>query len=37
MTRGLSQDLRELVVASVDAGMSCRAAASAIRWRQLVV
>jgi transposase len=45
MPRVLSQDLRERVVAAVDAGMSCRAAAarlgvsaaSAIRWRQLVV
>ena len=45
MPRVLSQDLRERVVAAVDGGMSCRAAAarfgvsaaSAIRWRQLVV
>src|SRR6478735_9657739 len=43
MPRVLSQDLR--VVAAIDGGMSCRAAAarfgvsaaSAIRWRQLVV
>ncbi len=43
MPRVLSQDLRERVVAAVDSGMSCRAAASrfgvsaasAIRWRQL--
>ena len=42
MPRVLSQDLRERVVAAVDGGMSCHAAAarfgvSAIRWRQLVV
>ena len=45
MPRVLSQDLRERVVAAIDSGMSCRAAAtrfgvsaaSAIRWRQLVV
>lgn len=45
MPRVLSQDLRERVVAAIDDGMSCRAAAarfgvsaaSAIRWRQLVV
>ncbi|MES2494425.1 MAG: IS630 family transposase [Pseudomonadota bacterium] len=45
MPRVLSQDLRERVVAAVDDGMSCRAAAarfgvsaaSAIRWRQLVL
>jgi len=42
MPRVLSQDLRERVVAAVDGGISCRAAAarfgaSAIRWRQLVV
>ncbi|RSU45652.1 hypothetical protein BRX43_18140 [Sphingomonas sp. S-NIH.Pt15_0812] len=45
MPRVLSQDLRERVVAATDGGMSCRAAAarfgvsaaSAIRWRQLVV
>jgi len=42
MGRALSLDLRERVVAAVDGGMSCRAAAarfgigvsSAIRWRQ---
>ncbi|WP_144037291.1 IS630 family transposase [Sphingomonas sp. TZW2008] len=45
MPRVLSQDLRERVVAAIAGGMSCRAAAarfgvsaaSAIRWRQLVV
>jgi transposase len=45
MPRVLSQDLRERVAAAIDGGMSCRAAAarfgvsaaSAIRWRQLVV
>ena len=45
MPQVLSQDLRERVVAAIDGGMSCRAAAarfgvsaaSAIRWRQLVV
>ncbi len=45
MPRVLSQDLRERVVAAIDGGMSCRAAAarfgvsaaSAIRWRQLVL
>ncbi|KQM38741.1 transposase [Sphingomonas sp. Leaf10] len=45
MPRVLSQDLRERVIAAIDGGMSCRAAvarfgvsaASAIRWRQLVV
>ena len=45
MPRVLSQDLREGVVAAVDGGMSCGvaaarfgvSAASAIRWRQLVV
>lgn len=45
MPRVLSQDLRERVVTAIDGGMSCRAAAarfgvsaaSAIRWRQLVV
>ncbi len=45
MPRVLSQDLRERVVAAVDSGMSCRqaavrfgvSAASAIRWRQLVL
>ena len=43
MARALSQDLRDRVVASVDGGLSCRAAAerfgvsasSAIRWQQL--
>ena len=43
MGRGLSQDLRDRVVAAIDGGMSCRgaavrfgvSAASAIRWRQL--
>jgi transposase len=43
--RVLSQDLRERVIAAVDGEMSCRAAAarfgvsaaSAIRWRQLVL
>ncbi len=45
MGRGLSQDLRDRVVAAVASGMSCRqaavrfgvSAASAIRWRQLVL
>ena len=45
MPRVLSQDLRERVVAAVEGGMSCRraaerfgvSAASAIRWRQLVL
>lgn len=45
MPRVLSQDLRERVVAAVEGGMSCRAAAerfgvsaaSAIRWRQLML
>lgn len=45
MTRTLSRDLRDRVVAAIEAGMSCRAAAirfgvsasSAIRWRQLAV
>lgn len=45
MPRVLSQDLRERVVAVIGGGMSCRAAAarfgvsaaSAIRWRQLVI
>lgn len=45
MGRGLSQDLRDRVVAAVASGMSCRQAAvrfgvnaaSAIRWRQLVL
>ena len=44
MGRMLSRDLRDRVVAAVEGGMSCRAAAerfgvsaaSAIRWRQLV-
>jgi len=43
MGRALSVDLRQRVVAAVDSGLSCRAAAarfgvsaaSAIRWRQL--
>ena len=43
MGRGLSQDLRDRVVAAVAGGVSCRqaalrfgvSAASAIRWRQL--
>ena len=43
MGRALSVDLREQVIAAVDGGLSCRAAAtqfgvsaaSAIRWRQL--
>ena len=42
MARTLSQDLRDRVVAAIDSGLSCRAAAarfgvsvsSAIRWRQ---
>lgn len=42
MARTLSQDLRDRVVAAIDGGMSCRAAAahfdvsisSAIRWRR---
>ena len=45
MARTLSQDLRDRVVAAIDGGMSCRAAAahfggqhpSAIRWRQLAL
>jgi transposase len=45
MPKVLSQDLRERVVAAVEGGMSCRgaaerfgvSAASAIRWRQLVL
>jgi transposase len=45
MARTLSQDLRDRVVATIDGGMSCRAAAahfdvsisSAIRWRRLVL
>lgn len=42
MARTLSQDLRDRVIAAIDGGLSCRAAAdrfgvsasSAIRWRQ---
>ncbi len=45
MGRALSIDLRERVIAAIDSGLSCRAAAtrfgvsaaSAIRWRQLRV
>jgi len=45
MSRALSVDLRERVVAAIDGGLSCRAAgarfgvsaASAIRWRQLTL
>ncbi|WP_367179600.1 helix-turn-helix domain-containing protein, partial [uncultured Sphingomonas sp.] len=45
MGRALSRDLRERVVAAVESGLSCRAAAvrfgvsaaSAIRWRQLAL
>lgn len=45
MARTLSQDLRDRVVAEIDGGLSCRAAAdrfgvsasSAIRWRQLAL
>lgn len=45
MARTLSQDLRDRVVAAIDGGLSCRAAAdrfgvsasSAIRWRQLAL
>ena len=45
MVRTLSQDLRDRVVAVIDGGMSCRAAAahfgvstsSAIRWRRLAL
>ena len=45
MGRALSRDLRDRVVAAVESGVSCRraaerfgvSAASAIRWRQLVV
>jgi transposase len=45
MARTLSQDLRDRVVAAIDGGMSCRAAAvhfgvstsSAIRWRCLAL
>lgn len=43
MTRTLSQDLRDRVVASIDGGLSCRSAAarlgvsvsSEIRWRDV--
>lgn len=45
MARTLSQDLRDRVVAAIDGGMSCRAAAahfdvsisSTIRWRRLAL
>ena len=45
MARTLSQDLRDRVVAAIDGGVSCRAAAahfdvsisSAIRWRRLAL
>lgn len=45
MGRALSMDLRERVIAAIDSGLSCRAAAarfgvsaaSTIRWRQLTV
>jgi transposase len=45
MARTLSQDLRDRVVAAIDGGMSCHAAAarfgvsvsSAIRWRRLAL
>jgi len=45
MGRALSRDLRDRVVAAVESGVSCRraaerfgvSAASAIRWRQLVL
>lgn len=45
MARALSQDLRDGVVAAIDGGLSCYAAAarfgvsvsSAIRWRQLAL
>lgn len=45
MNRALSRDLRDRVVAAVEGGLSCRraaerfgiSAASAIRWRQLVL
>ena len=45
MARTLSQDLRDRVVAAIDRGMNCRAAAahfgvsisSAIRWRRLAL
>ena len=43
MARALSQDLRDRVVAAIEGGMSCRAAAArfgvgvatAVRWRQM--
>ena len=45
MARALSQDLRDRVVAAIDEGLSCRAAAArfgigvatAVRWRQLAL
>ncbi|WP_425995484.1 IS630 transposase-related protein [Caulobacter sp. DWR1-3-2b1] len=45
MSKALSLDLRKRVIAAIDGGLSCRAAAarfgvsaaSAIRWRQLIV
>lgn len=45
MARTLSQDLRDRVIAAIDGGLSCRAAAdrfgvsasSAIRWRRLAL
>lgn len=45
MARTLSQDLRDRVVAAIEGGMSCRAAAAhfgvsasrAIRWRRLAL
>ena len=45
MGRALSMDLRDRVIAAIDGGLSCRAAAarfgvsaaSAIRWRQLTL
>ncbi len=45
MARTLSQDFRDRVIAAIDSGLSCRAAAvhfgvgasSAIRWRQLAL
>ena len=45
MARTLSQDLRDRVVAAIDSGLSCHAAAarfgvsvsSAIRWRRLAL
>ena len=45
MSKALSLDLRERVIAAIDGGLSCRAAAarfgvsaaSAIRWRQLTL